>query len=142
MLSGRCHVCFDTGRAAARFNRYWSCWSATHRGESRNLAGADLREADLSRVNLKKANLRGACMIKVKLFEANCRGADLRDANLQDALLAGADLRWARLDGARLTGTVYDKSTRWPKGFDPAKHGSALAQWDASVWRAFGRPSP
>jgi Pentapeptide repeats (8 copies) len=59
---------------------------------------------------------------------------------MQDALLAGADLRWARLDGARLTGTVYDKSTRWPKGFDPEKHGSTLAQWDASVWRAFGRP--
>jgi Pentapeptide repeats (8 copies) len=123
-----------------RFARFWICWTATHRGESRDLAGADLHEADLSRVSLKRANLRGACLVKAKLFETDCRGADLRGANMQDALMAGADLRWARLDGVRMNGAVYDKSTHWPTGFTPTKHGATPAQWDASVWHAFGRP--
>jgi hypothetical protein len=122
--------------------RVWTHWCATHRGEGANLQGANFVGADLARANLKKANLRGACLVRAQCFDANLRGADLRDANLRDALLAGADLRWAQLSGARLQGAVYDKSTRWPQGFNPKKHGAMQTNWDARLWQAFGRSQP
>ena len=125
-----------------RLTHAWIYWLATHRGEGASLAGADLASADLSRVNLKRANLRGACLERATCFDTNLRGADLREANLRGAILAGADLQWARLDGVKLTEVVYDPSTRWPQGFHPMKHGALPARWDASVWRALGRPSP
>jgi hypothetical protein len=122
--------------------RHWTYWLVTHRGEGANFAGADLAAANLSRVNLKRANLRGATLTKTRCFDTILRGADLRDADLQLALLAGADLRFARLDGARLSGAVYDRLTHWPKGFDARRRGAMRADWDAKVWRAFGRPLP
>ena len=53
---------------------------------------ADLRDANLSGVNLRGANL----------YCANLSGADLRDANLRDANLYGADLRSANLYGEKI----------------------------------------
>jgi uncharacterized protein YjbI with pentapeptide repeats len=74
----------------------------------RSFLHADLREARLialgKRVSLKD---RG--------------GADLRNADL-----TGADLHGAALQGAMLTGARYDARTRWPAGFEPAKHGAIL----------------
>jgi pentapeptide repeat protein len=120
--------------------RSWTHWRVTHCGEGANLAGMDLTEADLSRANLKRANLRGANLTKARCFDSNLRGADLRDADLQLALLAGADLRFTQLGGARLNGAVYDRLTRWPKGFDARRNGAMRADWNANVWHAFGRP--
>jgi hypothetical protein len=82
------------------------------------LAGADLTEAKLVRVNLRSANLHGANLAgadltEAKLVRANLRGADLlgaklagadlTDANLHYADLRGADLHGAKLAGADLT---------------------------------------
>jgi len=62
--------------------------------ESKNLRGADLRDANLSDANLRYANLS----------DADLRGADLRYADLRDADLSGADLRYANLSDADLRG--------------------------------------
>ena len=51
---------------------------------------ANLRDADLTRANLRGANLRGA-----DLTRANLRGANLRDADLFYADLRGANLDFA-----------------------------------------------
>jgi hypothetical protein len=118
----------------------WSHWVARHRGEGANLAGMNLDSMDLSRASLKKANLRGACLRNTRCFDTNFRGADLRKADLRYALLAGADLRWAQLSGARFSNAIYDRSTRWPKGFNPGKHGALKPEWDAKLWSVFGRP--
>ena len=37
-----------------------------------------------------------------------------------------AKLRGVTLTGADLTGARYDHLTRWPAGFDPARHGAIL----------------
>src|SRR5438445_352903 len=47
-----------------------------------------------------------------------------RKANLAGALLTGSDLRTANLTGTTLTHSLYNPTTRWPAGFDPAKHGA------------------
>ena len=65
-------------------------------------------------VNLTGANLRGA-----DLRGADLNGADLWGANLYMADLQAADLEDAWLDEANLTGTKYDNTTIWPKGFTP-----------------------
>src|ERR1022692_2148869 len=62
---------------------------------SRDLRGADLREADL----------RGA-----HLSDADLRGAHLPDADLSGAYLNGAYLNGAYLSGADLSGTFFQPS--------------------------------
>jgi hypothetical protein len=44
--------------------------------------------------------------------------------NMRGAILEEADLRGAALAGTKLTGARYDARTRWPKGFDPTRHGA------------------
>ena len=60
-----------------------------------NLAGADLRGADLYEANLRGANLTEADLRKANLTEADLRWTNLRGANLRGASLRGANLRWA-----------------------------------------------
>ena len=64
-----------------------------------DLAGANLRDADLTGANLFRANLRDA-----DLTGATLTGANLTEANLRDADLAGANLFRANLRDADLTG--------------------------------------
>ena len=104
----------------------------------------NLRRADLSRAILVKADLGGAALVDATLTGANLEGAtlvgaDLRGADLRRAILVGADLRLAflvdadlrgaifsadlrsaRLTGAALAHARWDKTTRWPPGFDPS----------------------
>lgn len=83
------------------------------------LRGADLRRAGLRRVDFSGANLRGADLSNADLSNADLRGANLRGANLFGALLDGADLIGADLRGADPTNIRYNKSTHWPKNFNP-----------------------
>ena len=53
---------------------------------------------------------------------ASLRRSELRSVRLQNANLKGADLTGAHLSDARLAGAIYDQRTRWPRGFDPARH--------------------
>ena len=85
-------------------------WLNDEKGGIRaDLSNADLREADLSDVNLSYAYLRGADLSDVNLSYANLsgvdlRGADLRYANLSEANLIEADLRYVNLSNAILRG--------------------------------------
>jgi len=59
------------------------------------------------------------------------RGEELKDAflddvDLSDTDLRGEDLSGASLDGTHLIGARYDAATRWPAGFDAARHGAIL----------------
>lgn len=69
------------------------------------LAGANLEDADLYRVDfsymdLSDANLRGADLSRSHLKGADLRGSDLTDADLSYTSLELSDLRGAKLDGA------------------------------------------
>jgi len=74
-----------------------------------SLVGADLTNASLS-----GANLAGADMVGASLRRADLSGADLDAANL-----INADLRGADLTGATLIGIYWDRTTKWPRGFEP-----------------------
>ena len=97
----------------------------------KNLVGADLRAANLQDAslskaflmgaNLRDADMRGALLWNTLLTHAKLEGADLRGANL-----INADLENTRLAGAKLKGALYSEKTRFPSGFDPARH-TALA---------------
>jgi uncharacterized protein YjbI with pentapeptide repeats len=109
-------------------------------GETSNLSGANLYEADLSGadlsganlygVNLSRADLRGAKLIgsfltradlieadlieanlhKTNLYRTNLCGANLREANLREADLCGANLREADLSGSDLIGANVENT--------------------------------
>jgi len=59
----------------------------------------------------------------LKLKGANLAGIDLSEANLREANLHGADLY-----GADLSGAKYNKSTKFPEGFDPEEAGMVLVE--------------
>ena len=74
-----------------------------------NLARVDLRHAnltgaDLEHANLAKAYLQGAKLAEADLTYANLAEATLWDANLAEADLMGADLAGAHLQHANLAG--------------------------------------
>jgi uncharacterized protein YjbI with pentapeptide repeats len=81
--------------------------------ENPSLPKANLRMADLSRVNLFGARLPWACLEEASLSETDLRGGDLTEANLREAdlnrsglfqtNLRGANFRRADLRGANLT---------------------------------------
>ena len=83
-----------------------------------NLQGADLREADLWGANLQEANLRGA-----NLWGAKLQWADLWRANLQGAKLQWADLQWADLSEANLSEANLWRANLW----------GAKLQWRANL---------
>jgi uncharacterized protein YjbI with pentapeptide repeats len=112
-----------------------------------DLSGADLRGATLTGAQLANANLRGANMEGTGLGETNLSGADLRNVRFgfcvfTDTDFRGADLRGANfvgggmslvvwsadLGGADFRGALYDRTTRWPLGFNPRAHGCILAR--------------
>jgi uncharacterized protein YjbI with pentapeptide repeats len=93
-----------------------------------NLIGVLLGGAKLASAIFNGSNLSWADLSEATLTEASLVGANLRSANLRKAVLAGADLRGADLTGAELKGARlrvawYDRSTRFPDGFDPRQAG-------------------
>ena len=79
-----------------------SKYSAGHRADLRN---SDLRQIDLSRVQLQQAVLIGANLGRSKLQHARLYQADLSSASLTEASLFNVDLRQANLGGADLSDT-------------------------------------
>jgi hypothetical protein len=74
------------------------------------LQGADLAGADLGMANLRRADLQGANLAGANLSFANLPGADLRDSNLQNANFKGANLIKADLTGAKLEGADFSEA--------------------------------
>jgi len=67
-----------------------------------NLNKANLCKADLKGANLNETKLKNADLSEADLDGANLRGADLSEANLRKANLRGADFHGANLSGANL----------------------------------------
>jgi uncharacterized protein YjbI with pentapeptide repeats len=72
-----------------------------------NLAGANLSGADLSGANLRRADLTGADLSGAKLLITNLAGAILVGTNLANADLTGSNLIKANLTGANTDGTIF-----------------------------------
>jgi uncharacterized protein YjbI with pentapeptide repeats len=93
----------------------WNAWRAEHPKETINLQGGNLRETDLTQVDLhgallsqadlgwailQGADFRGAVLKRTALMQADLSGANLRGAQCHEAVLTGANLRGAMLKGA------------------------------------------
>jgi uncharacterized protein YjbI with pentapeptide repeats len=76
-----------------------------------DLRGANLRRADLIGVNLIGANLATAALIGADLTRSKLCQIKLQRADLSNALLAFADLSGADLTGANLSGADLSKTT-------------------------------
>ena len=74
-----------------------------------NLRRADLRGTNFQAADLRKANLNGAKLQAATLAFTDLSGADLRGANLRDVDLLNTDLSDAK----------WNKSTVWPRGYEP-----------------------
>ncbi len=91
-----------------------------YRGECGGLRGADLREADLTELNLSgadlhaarltRAKLKGAILVGARVRNADLELADLREADLRDAWLDRSRLRLADLTGAKLQGARLNRT--------------------------------
>ncbi|HNS41036.1 MAG TPA: pentapeptide repeat-containing protein, partial [Promineifilum sp.] len=58
------------------------------------------------------------------LAGADMRGANLRSTDMRESNLVGADLSETTLQDTNLTGSRFDANTRWPVGFDPIAAGA------------------
>jgi len=83
-----------------------------------DLAGADLRDRDLVRVDLRGALLIGADLRGADLARADLLGADLRGVDVRGTRLADA---WF-LSQAQLNGTQGDLATTLPEGLSRPGH--------------------
>ncbi len=99
----------------------------------RNLRGANFSRSDLSDARFQGCDLRTAVFVNSNLRNTCFYQSDLRGANLQGATLSRNDFSEARLEGADLRGVTiedvdfqatYDKSTKWPEGFDADSAGA------------------
>jgi uncharacterized protein YjbI with pentapeptide repeats len=79
---------------------------------------ADLSDATLTYADLEDANLVGADLDGANLTGAELVGADLTGARLSDVDLSGATYNIATLRTPERGGTVTDRPTRWPRGFN------------------------
>jgi len=115
----------EEGRVVAEFS------TATLAGSDlsgRQLQGAsfwaaDLRSVDLSNSDLQDAWFRDAVASAASFRGANLKRADLERSDLRGCDLRGADLREASLAGASLQSALYDRTTRWPRRFNPIARG-------------------
>lgn len=96
-------------------------------GQKANLKGANLERVDgrgagWHQARFQKANLAGAKLSKADLRcctfrDAELKGADFTGADLGYADLKGADFSAAKLKDVALRDTVFDEQTKFPSGF-------------------------
>jgi uncharacterized protein YjbI with pentapeptide repeats len=87
-------------------------------------SGRNLRDCDLSRLDLRTLNLRDSWLVAARLDRSDLTHTDLRGANLTGASVRGADLSGALIDPATTWhGVIADADTQWPTGFSPAGSG-------------------
>lgn len=88
------------------------------------LVACDLSKASLKGVNLRQTDLSGSLLIGSNLTGANLAETNLANAVLTEALLHSTNFRNTDLSQTDLHYAIYDASTAWPEGFDPATSGA------------------
>jgi uncharacterized protein YjbI with pentapeptide repeats len=90
--------------------------NATMTGAS--LIGADLTSADLSEAILVGADLSGVNLTSGYIDDADLTRATLTGARLVGVKMRGTDFTEATLIGADFYGSISDRETVWPEGFN------------------------
>lgn len=73
-----------------------------------------------------KSNFQGANLISADLSDSNFESADLTGANLTYTNLSNTNFNEAILKNVSWQKSIYDKKTRFPKGFKPVEKGMLL----------------
>ena len=100
----------------------------------RDLNGAILDFANLSKVDFTGADLQGASLLSAQLQGASLRNAQLQGAQLGLAQLQGATLDFAKLQGASLVGADLQGAALAAAHLQGAHLGNTKLQ-GASAWR-------
>ncbi|WP_336711063.1 pentapeptide repeat-containing protein [Arthrobacter sp. USHLN218] len=103
--------------------------------EKSDLRFIHLQRAQLHTADLRQANLTSSSLFDTKFIDANLQdaqvmhsfaqeaeftGADLNGTDFDGTALQAADFRGAKnLDKATLQGSCWDRTTKWPDGFQP-----------------------
>lgn len=102
------------------------------------LSGLDLTGTDFTHANLRKVNLTGSKLKNADLACVQAERADMRFCFLANANLSSANLSDSRLEPSVFTEAIYNPKTQFPEGFDPIKKGLVRA---APVPRTSSVPS-
>lgn len=94
------------GQSCAGCNLFQGSFSGLS-GNGINLAGARLRQSDLSLATLNRARLNGTDMRDVEAYGAVFSGANFSGANLSNASFVGTWLQGASFSNAILEGTNF-----------------------------------
>ncbi len=84
----------------------------------KNLRGIDFRGANLERANLREANLMNCNLEGANLFGANLESANFDHANLQFADLSSSKLMWTRFEEADLSYANLSRNRYPAKGIN------------------------
>jgi uncharacterized protein YjbI with pentapeptide repeats len=93
-----------------------------------DLRGADLSDSYLVGAHLAGADLQGADLSRSDLSDVGLSGANLAGAKFTNAIVREVHFGTANLTGADFKGAIFDKYTRWPRGFDPVRAGARLVE--------------
>ena len=111
----------------------WNKWRRENPTALINLAGADLRGAQLNRVDLSESRLARADLSAAFLNGSNLTGADLRGVALRESQLFGANLTRADLSKAYISGAnLIEADLREAKLVSANLAGSDLRNADLS----------
>lgn len=102
------------------------------------LVKADLRDANLQRVDFHYANLQGAVLTDAKINKADFGRANLRDTDLTRAELQGARLFDAKLQGATLNHANLTKADLRGTNFSGANLGKTSGLTEDQLDEACG----
>lgn len=99
-----------------------------------DLAGANLKKAELEEADLRSVNLSDAVLNNANLSRSNLRGANLSNADLYQADFSGANiraanLRRAKLDNANFSGANLLYANLTEAFFDGANLSGADLSW-------------
>ncbi len=77
------------------------------------------REIDAAGLHFKDVSFRGATLSDVNFSKSNLENVDFTEAVLHRVDFSGAKLSGVKLP-SNLNTIIWDETTQWPKGFDPA----------------------
>ena len=84
-----------------------------------NIKTCDFWEASLKNSNLSLTKIKNCIFTDANLSNSNLKYSNLDNSNFTHSNLRGADFSGAIIKNSNFRDAYYDKSTKWPKNFNP-----------------------
>lgn len=92
------------------------------------LKNTNFRNSSIERCNFENARLIDCDLSNTKLNNSIFLNAEIERCQFSNSLFNGAILRWKIFTKSKIEGAVYSKETKFPKNFEPSKHGLILKE--------------